>query len=95
MGVHARFQGILDILHKGVGCHGNNGNASGIGTVQPPDLPGGVQTVHHRHLDIHENGVIPAGSGGLKGLYRLFPVLSAVDFRPRLSNQLLGDFPVR
>ena len=57
MGIHACIHGILYILRKGIGRHGNDGDGPGIFPVQGPDGPGSLIAVHHRHLDVHQNGI--------------------------------------
>ena len=54
MGVHARLQRVPDVLRKGVGGHGDDGDGPGQRMPQLPDGPGGLVAVHHRHLHVHK-----------------------------------------
>ena len=58
MSVHSRFQAFRDVLGESVGGHGDNGNGSGPLVFQFADIPRRVQTVHFRHLNIHEDQFI-------------------------------------
>ena len=72
--VHARIQGVLLVLLKGVGGHGKNGDACLAGVGQSADTPGGFVAVHPGHLDVHQNQVVLPGHG----LLHLFHCFNAV-----------------
>ena len=74
MGVHAGGKAFLGVLLEGVGGHGQDGDDLGVRAVQGANGPGGGQTVHLRHHDIHEDGVKGIRWVGLEG----FDGLSAV-----------------
>ena len=57
MRVHAGIQGGLFVLGKGVGRHGDNGDAAGVFPVKGTNGPGGIVAVHHRHLHVHQDRV--------------------------------------
>ena len=57
MGVHAGVQRRLFVFGKGVGRHGDDGNALCVLPLQSADGPRGLVAVHHRHLHIHQDGV--------------------------------------
>lgn len=44
--VHPRLPAALDVIGKGIGSHGNDGDRPGVGPVHGPDAPGGLQAVH-------------------------------------------------
>ena len=54
--VHARSQALLSILDKGVGGHRQDGRV--FPARQGADSPGGLQSVHDRHLYIHQDQVV-------------------------------------
>ncbi len=64
--IHAGFHAVFDILGKGVGGHGDDGNGFGLGMAAGTYGPGGIVAVHHGHLNIHEDGVKGAGRTGDK-----------------------------
>ena len=74
MGVHARVQADLDVLGKGVGRHGQDGDGLAQGIFPCADGPGGLQAVHHGHLHVHQNGVVLPGLHALEGLHQLLAV---------------------
>ena len=61
MGVHPGSLAFFDIIIKGVGRHGNDGDSPGIAVGQMPYILGSRQPVHQRHPDIHEDRVVKAG----------------------------------
>jgi len=52
--VHAGLLAAPHVVVKGVGGHGQDGDAR-IGAVQAADGLGGVEAVHHRHAQVHEH----------------------------------------
>ena len=61
MAVHSGIQRILLILFKCIGGHGHNGDRRLLFIRERTNPPSCFITVHLRHLDIHQDQVIPAG----------------------------------
>ena len=55
--IHADRQATLPILDQGPGGHRDNRYPRTIG-LAAPDLLGGGEAVHHRHVAVHQNGGI-------------------------------------
>ena len=61
MSVHAGVQAFCDIFRKRVRRHGDDRDRGRPRILQRADIPCGIQSVHDRHLDIHEDkGVLSA-----------------------------------
>ena len=85
---------MLDVLFKHVCRHGDDRNGLCVRPVQAPDGPGRCQAVHHRHPDIHENGVvIPFRMGG-EHLHRDFPVFRMLGGHVFQLQQIRKDFRI-
>ena len=67
--VHARLETALAVALHGVGGHGDDGDL-GIGDCGSARTNGrgGLETVHDRHLHVHEHQVIGNRFQGLDGL---------------------------
>ena len=50
-----------------------------------------LQTVHTRHLHVHEHQIVRSNRSALKRLDRLRSVPYAIDGRPRAPDQFFGD----
>ena len=72
-GVYAGVKAFFYIFLEHVRRHGNDRNGRRLRKVQRPDYSRGLQPVHVRHLHVHEDQVIAAGTCG-KGLNRLSAV---------------------
>ena len=76
MVVHASGQTCIAITGHGIGGHGNN-RQCGL-TQAAANGPSGSKTVHHRHLQLHENHVRGCRVGCSRcriGLYGLLPIV--------------------
>ena len=91
---HAGFYTFIRIAGHGMGGHGNDGYISDFG-FQISDFPRGGVSVHHRHLDIHEHGVIFLFLDGIDGF---LAVVGQADVEPgafkNFSGHLLVNFIV-
>ena len=65
VGVHARSEAFLNVLMVGVGCEGDDGDVLRRLAVELSDGGSRLQAVHHRHLNIHQDQIIPVGRGRL------------------------------
>ena len=88
MGVHAGLQRVADVIHKGVGRHGDDGHRLSRWVLAGPDGPGCLVAVHDRHLDIHKDDVVLAGGGGFKFIHSLLAVLRGVADSPHGAEDL-------
>ena len=88
MGGHARLHSRLHILRKSVGRHGDDGNNRCVRPLHAADGSGGFVPVHFRHLDVHQDGVVGAGSRLRKCPHRLGSVLAHHGFGPIHGEQL-------
>ena len=94
MRVHAGVQALLYVVGEGIGCHSDNGNRlpKRIGAVA--DGPCSLVSVHDRHLDIHENQIVIAGTGGSEGIAEFLSVwIDIAGDMPQLQNGL-EDFRI-
>ena len=64
----------MHILKEGVGGHGKDGDGASQRVFAIADAAGGFQTVHHRHLHVHQDHVVLAGSYAGKGIHDLLTV---------------------
>ena len=55
--VHATFEKPLPVAHHRVRGHGDDRNVCAGSSFPPPNRRGGFQSVHQRHLDVHQNQV--------------------------------------
>ena len=61
MAVHSDIQRILLILFKCIGGHGHNGDRRLLFIRERTNPPSCFITVHLRHLNVHQNQVVPVG----------------------------------
>ena len=54
--VHTRCPACGDIVGKGVGRDGENGDDPGVRAVDRTDGAGRAESVEHGHHDVHEDG---------------------------------------
>ncbi len=94
MFVHTRLARPLNVLGKGVGGHGEDGDGRGVGPVQAPDGLSGRDAVHDGHTHIHEHGVVMVLGRGAEHLHGLLPVTSPVHGRVAELQQRAGDFHI-
>ena len=94
MGAHAGVQRRPFVLGKGVGRHGDDGNGGRVRPLQGADGPGGLVAVHHRHLDVHQNGVKLPLRRPLEALQRQAAILHNLTGGPLDLQQLREDFRV-
>ena len=94
VGVHAALQTPVNVLGEGVGGHGDDGDALGVGAVQGTDGLGSLVAVHHGHTQVHEDGVVGSLRGGLEFFQTDLPVFRPVQGKAAGGEQLLGDLPV-
>ena len=72
--VHPGGEAALGILLKGVGRHGQDGDGLSVRPVHGPNGLRGGEAVHHRHHNVHEDGVEGARRVAPEGLDGLLPV---------------------
>ena len=84
--VHARRQAALAILGEGVGGHRQDGRSGASG--QCADQSRGLQAVHHRHLNVHQDEVVGRRAGLGNG--RL-TVVGKLDLQADAGQQLHRD----
>ena len=78
MGIHAGSLALLNIIVKGIGCHGNDRNGPGIRIAEMADIGSCRQAVHEGHPDIHQNGIIIPFFGFAEQLQSTQPILRSV-----------------
>ena len=93
--VHAYLQRPLTVLGKGVGRDGDDGDIGPPRVFQPPDLPGGLVAVQHRHLHIHEDGVIHPRRSLLQHFQTAGTVFRPIHQQALLAHELSGDLGVK
>ena len=64
--IHPDRQATLPILDQGPGGHRDDGYPVTIG-LTAPDLLGGGEAIHHRHVAVHQNGGIAERLHRLEG----------------------------
>ena len=94
MGVHPGGQGVPDVLRKGVGGHGHDGDGPGQGVVQPPEGPRGLIAVQNGHLHIHQDQLVGPWLRLGKGVHHQLAVLKDVAAGPHDLKQLAEDLGV-
>ena len=94
VGVHAGLDGVPHVIHKGVGGHGDDGDAPGLRVGSGADGPRCLVSVHHRHLHVHQDQVVPAGLGGLELLHGFLAVAGGVADSAQAGEDLDQNDPV-
>ena len=89
--VHAVLQALLALLAQGAGGDGDQvGRACAGRGIQ--DAPAGLQAVHHRHLDVHQDHIIRLALHGLQGFQAVLHQVGAVaQLAQHQHGQLLVD----
>ena len=95
MAVHAGLQRVLFIFVKGVGGHGEDRDGGKLRGFQLSDGTGGVITVHDRHLDVHQDDLIPARPGVPHHIYGNLAVVSDLHGKAGFLQDLLGDLLIQ
>ena len=83
MSIHADVQAFCDIFRKRVRGHGDDRDGRRPRIIQRADIPCGVQSVHDRHLDIHEDKGVFFAFRRLYLIHAYLTVLRAL--RPALN----------
>ena len=95
MGVHTVFQGGFLVLLHGVGRHGDDGQGLHVLPAQRPDRAGRFVAVHHRHLHIHQDGVVIALLRPAHHVHRVGAVRGGFHLEASLLQDHLGNLPVQ
>ena len=93
--IHARLLGGPAILVKGIGGHGQNGNARQCRVLQRTDAAGGLVTVHNGHLNVHQYQIIGSGAGFGDFFHRLRTVFGGVQREAVFLENFHRNFPVQ
>ena len=90
--VHACVQATVGIARQRVGRQGDDRHAGLLGVRQVADRSGGCQTVHDRHLNVHEHYVeiLP-----VQGFHRLSPIASNLHGMPAFAENIGEQLLVR
>ena len=94
MTVHAHRQRGLNILGKGVGRHGDDRHFAAVRPLHGADRPGGVVTVHLRHLNIHQYDIVVSFGAVTEGIHGFVAVGDPFHQKTRHCQDLLGDLGV-
>lgn len=95
MTVHTAFHRFFRILVKSVGGHGNNRDNGRILPVQAPNPFGGLQPIHNRHTNVHQNQVVGAGGLLFKLVDRLLAIGGQIDEKAFHFQNSLSNFGIQ
>lgn len=92
MGIHAERDGLRLVFGESIGCHGDDGDLRKLRILQSANDGGRLIAVHIRHLDIHEDEIIPVRLSFLKHCQTLDAGSGALDKKPGILQELFCDF---
>ena len=88
------FPAFLDILLECVGGHGKYRDGSRIWTRERANLAGGLQAIHDRHHDVHQNNIEKADRRALEAVKGLPSVGRPGDFGALFFQNRPGDLKI-
>ena len=86
---------MLFIFLEGIGCHGKDGNPSGIRSRQRADFPGCRQPIHDRHHHIHQNKLKITFFRFREQIQRFLSVVSFRHLHAGIGEQEFRNFHVQ
>ena len=94
MPIHAGGLCALDILHKGVRCHGKNGDGPAVFSRKGAYGSGRLIPVHLRHLNIHQDQGIVSRPAFTKEPDCLYSIYRCIQLQAESFQKFHGNFTV-
>ena len=93
--VHPAFHRLLQVVVKSIGRHGDDRYRAAVFPLHTADRAGGLETVHDRHHDIHQDHIVSAGLSCTDPFHGLRAVIDTVHRKAPLLQQCQSDLRIQ